>query len=281
MSKGFRLLVTVSVVLVVVGVLAAIVVGSGMLRALPAMLGQRPASTPGLSIAQPSVPAFAAPSPNTGVDVSFPQCQTALPEDGVSFAIVGLTGGRPAKDQPCLAEQWQWAQSLQAAAVYVNTEFIAGRSESAEPAALGRADAFDGLNRIASMGLPEALPVWLDVETENTWSGSQVQHVAYLSAMLATFAEAGHPVGIYSTPTLWRRITGGVEMDVPTWVAIGRNERSAAERTCSGRGLAGSPPAMVQWVELLPDGRLLDHDLICPSTPATGLLLPMRQLSVG
>ncbi len=272
-----RLLVTVAVVVAVVGVLAAIVLGSGMLRSLPAMLGQRGAHAAGVTVVQPSAVPVAVPDPNSGVDVSFPQCQVELPSEGVGFAIVGLTGGRPAKDQPCLSEQWAWAQGLNAAAVYVNTEFIAGTPDAGDPAALGRADAFDGLNRIAAAGMPEALPVWLDVETENTWSGTQAQHVAYLNAMLMTFAEAGHPVGVYSTPTLWRRITGGVELDVPTWVAIGRNERSAAERTCSGRGLAGTAPHLVQWVEMLPDGRLLDHNLICPGTAATGLLLAPGQ----
>jgi len=272
-----RLLVTVAVVVAVVGVLAAIVLGSGMLRSLPAMLGQRGAHAAGVTVVQPSAVPVAVPDPNSGVDVSFPQCQVELPSEGVGFAIVGLTGGRPAKDQPCLSEQWAWAQGLNAAAVYVNTEFIAGTPDAGDPAALGRADAFDGLNRIAAAGMPEALPVWLDVETENTWSGTQAQHVAYLNAMLMTFAEAGHPVGVYSTPTLWRRITGGVELDVPTWVAIGRNERSAAERTCSGRGLAGTAPHLVQWVEMLPDGRLLGHDLICPGTAATGLLLAPGQ----
>ena len=147
-----RLLVTVAVVVAVVGVLAAIVLGSGMLRSLPAMLGQRGAHAAGVTVVQPSAVPVAVPDPNSGVDVSFPQCQVELPSEGVGFAIVGLTGGRPAKDQPCLSEQWAWAQGLNAAAVYVNTEFIAGTPDAGDPAALGRADAFDGLNRIAAAG---------------------------------------------------------------------------------------------------------------------------------
>ncbi len=46
--------------------------------------------------------------PRTGVDVSWPQCGEALPT-GVSYAILGVTGGTAATTNTCLADQLSWA----------------------------------------------------------------------------------------------------------------------------------------------------------------------------
>jgi hypothetical protein len=53
--------------------------------------------------------ALAAPSP-VGYDLSYPQCETALPPS-VSFAILGVNGGLANNPNPCLAQQLTWASA--------------------------------------------------------------------------------------------------------------------------------------------------------------------------
>src|SRR5205085_1400646 len=40
-----------------------------------------------------------------GVDVSWPQCNGGIPTLAPGFAVVGVNGGRPFSDNPCLGEQ--------------------------------------------------------------------------------------------------------------------------------------------------------------------------------
>jgi len=53
--------------------------------------------------------ALATPSP-VGYDVSYPQCETALPPSA-SFAILGVNGGLANNPNPCLAQQLTWASA--------------------------------------------------------------------------------------------------------------------------------------------------------------------------
>lgn len=61
-----------------------------------------------LSMAQPAWAEPPDPSVRTGLDVSWPQCDTGLPP-GLSYAIVGVNGGTAATTNPCLGEQLSWA----------------------------------------------------------------------------------------------------------------------------------------------------------------------------
>lgn len=268
MASGTRVGAS-TLVLVVLAVAALALVGSGLVSALPMMVaGGTSART--MVVTQPAAAPFAGPSSNEGYDVSFPQCGTYLPEPTDGFAIVGVHGGRPSKDQPCLPEQAWWAQQFDGFAVYVNTEF----DGVSDPVAAGVALADDAVARMDRQYLPSTTPVWLDVETDNLWRGTREQHVALLEAAAGRFAELGHPVGVYSAPRLWRTITGGVDPGMPIWLAIGPDDRQSAERACQTSGFGGRRPAMVQWVATRDDGTLLDHNLLCPEVDATGLLQP-------
>jgi hypothetical protein len=61
--------------------------------------------------------------PDTGRDISFPQCGEPFPLVRVSrFGIVGVNGGKAFSANPCLAEQLRWAKRLvEAPAFYANT----------------------------------------------------------------------------------------------------------------------------------------------------------------
>ncbi|MCZ2804371.1 hypothetical protein O2W18_04585 [Modestobacter sp. VKM Ac-2983] len=72
-----------------------------------------------------------APSPTgqspVGYDVSHPQCGQTLPDDA-AFAVIGVNGGIATTENPCLADQWEWANDSSGAVpaqpraqLYVNT----------------------------------------------------------------------------------------------------------------------------------------------------------------
>jgi hypothetical protein len=253
----------------IVAVLAVVLIGGGLVSALPSLVEGGTASR-AMVVAQPNPVVFPGPQTNAGYDVSFPQCQTYLPSPTDGFAIIGVHGGRPGKDQPCFPEQAWWAQQFDGFAVYVNTEY----DGVSDPVSVGQLTAEDAIARMERQYLPVGTPVWLDVETDNYWRGSRDQHVLLLESAANRFAERGYPVGVYSAPRLWRTITGGVDPGTPIWLAIGKNTRAKAEQACQTSGFGGRRPSMVQWVAPLEDGTLLDHNLICPGIDPTGLLHP-------
>ncbi|WP_052090622.1 glycoside hydrolase family 25 domain-containing protein [Modestobacter caceresii] len=62
-----------------------------------------------------------------GYDVSYPQCDRTLPDDA-AFAVIGVNGGIATTENPCLADQWEWANDSSGAEpaqpraqLYVNT----------------------------------------------------------------------------------------------------------------------------------------------------------------
>ncbi len=254
----------------VVLVAVAILLGVGFTSALPELVGGQSAAR-NLVVTQPTVVPYAGPRSNEGYDVSFPQCGSALPDTPGGFAIVGINGGRPFKDQECFPEQIWWAQQQNGFAIYANTEF----DGVSDPVETGRLMAEDVVSRMSSQYLPAGTPVWLDVEIDNMWRGTTSQHRDLIEAMANRLTELGHPVGAYSAPKLWREITGGVDPGMPTWLAIGPNTREAAQRACDRPGFGGREPAMVQWIEIGPLGEEIDHNLICPGVDPSGLLMPV------
>ena len=57
-------------------------------------------------------------------------------------------------------------------AVYINME----DDGTGDPVLAGRAIAEDAMERIQSVWLPKQTPVWLDIETDNSWRGSTERH---------------------------------------------------------------------------------------------------------
>lgn len=251
----------------VAAVIMVVLLATGFAQSLPSLVGGE-APTRNLEITQATAAQFTGPEVNNGFDVSFPQCDSPLPENEDGFAIVGITGGRPFKVQPCADEQLWWARNQSGFAVYMNTEY----DGLADPELAGQAMADDAIERMQAAYLPAQTPVWLDVETENMWRGTQEQHRQLIEAIANRLTSQGYPVGIYSAPKLWREITGGVDPGVPIWLAIGKDDRASAERKCGRTGFGGRAPAMVQWVETGPHGEVIDHNLICEQTQTAGLL---------
>lgn len=180
-----------------------------------------------------------------GADVSFPQCGTALPT-GQDFGIVGVNGGKPTTENPCLATQLAWAAGSSGGTsqprqqVYVNTanpgavrhlttywptsgttqrgHGCDGTNSTACAYQYGWNRAAEDVAWVRAVTPPEALVWWLDAEidesgrTGNTWdrtAGGTVRNTAVLEGMTDYFGSVGITrVGIYSTPRQWKVITG-------------------------------------------------------------------------
>ncbi len=193
-------------------------------------------------------PASAAPT-SVGYDVSYPQCDTALPA-WHAFVVVGVNGGLSTRTNPCLAEQLRWAARSNGSVttqpkvqLYLNTAnpgelraqvttwptagstpygSCAGDNDMACSWQYGYERA---RNSVVSFFVPAARTAqvdsvvsrytwWLDVETVNTWQSGSTEALARnratLEGMTAYLLAEGARVGLYSTSYQWAQIVGTV-----------------------------------------------------------------------
>ena len=208
----------------VLGLLAAVVLAAALHAALggdhPEDASPAPSAAPEpllpgapVLVTQPRPPAATVPA--LGFDVSHPQCGSALPAGG-GYGIVGIARGRVLTANPCLKTQLAWANDKPGHAVYVNT----GYSGTGDPVAYGRAAVDHAISAEHAVGHGTSV-WWLDVETINTWAGTQQENATVLDAMAARLQGLGVRVGIYSTPAMWEEIAGAWEPGLPIWYATG------------------------------------------------------------
>lgn len=210
------------------------------------------------------LPTFSGSLDDSGYDVSFPQCQSVLSNKSVGFVIIGLNHGKPLTANPCFNDQWRWARQHAAAAVYINV------SDPGQLTATSRGNqiADDTISKLTNAGVANDVPVWLDVETHNSWSDTD-RAVTMLNTVIKELHSHGHPVGIYSTPVEWFTITMDANVTVPTWVAIGKYSSisagvAGAKNTCSSSSFGGRSPGIVQFVAKS-DGVWRDRNIMCTS----------------
>lgn len=226
---------------------------------------------PVITATQPPVLTFATTLDNSGYDISYPQCKGPLPNKFVGFAIIGLNGGKPFSENSCFAKQWQWALTHDAVAVYINTADPGKES----PVRYGKRIAGDTLERLRKYEIEPGTPIWLDVETYNTWT-SPDRSVQVLTELAIDLTAAGYPVGIYAPPAHWFEITGNANIALPTWLALGPYSEISkgvadSKAACLRGSFGGKTPDMVQFVATV-DGVALDRNIIC-GDPA-GLVAP-------
>jgi hypothetical protein len=169
-----------------------------------------------------------------GNDISWPQCGDPVPAPGYGFGIVGVTHGRPFTRNDCLAQQWQWATSgSSAGSVYVNLASPVFGDPAALHGPAGDCGPIDlpcqtynhSANSVgAALAYAREVGVdapmwWLDVEILNRWSASDDLNALTVKAAAETLQKAGIRAGVYSTPYMWRLITGGARNGLPAWVA--------------------------------------------------------------
>lgn len=207
---------------------------------------------------------------SVGHDISYPQCGRALPGTS-SFAIVGVANGKPYTGNPCLASEYAWANSTPGGAgFYMNTanpgpsttslNWYAQRSPD-PTCAPGRESACAynfGYNAAAAAmtyaqaqtGRSTNTMWWLDVETENSWSRTDLgaNFASIRGSIDYLQRQPGVTVGVYSIRQMWNRIAGGAALGLPNWVAGARNLADARARCSPNFSATGGPVVLTQFV---------------------------------
>ena len=234
-------------------------------------------------------------SSTTGIDISYPQCGKRLPGDQ-AFVIVGVNNGLANTSNPCFTDQLAWAQanvnkvvtSQPKVALYVNTAnpghaatvwpssnvyegaFVnnpygtcTGEEDAACAYMYGWARAHEDAT-IRNVPSPASQKWWLDVETTNSWSTTDLRaNAASLQGMKDYFTNLGASVGVYSTNYQWNQIVGTLAADstlhgVESWMAGALSLRGATQN-CSNPGF--TPTSKVTMAQYVSKG--LDYNYSC------------------
>jgi len=150
---------------------------------------------------------------STGYDISYPQCSAAFPKSP-AFGIIGVNGGLAYATNPCLASEYAWAQTSTSAgqphvSFYLNTgnpgpvasthwpppgtttpQACDGSWSQACAYDYGWSAAQDSFSKAAAASGSSAArtaPWWLDVETANSWSNTDLATKEMLMTALGQF----------------------------------------------------------------------------------------------
>ena len=211
------------------------------------------------------------PHGGTGFDISFPQCERGFPESPQSFAVLGVTHGHAFTYNPCLHDEFVWAQQAGGVApsLYMNLNYAVGWSApkgwNGPKGDCARADegcraynygynaAQDAYNYAARQASGASM-WWIDIESLNTWSDDTNLNDVTIQAAIDFLVGQGATVGVYSTPVQWSDIAGrdfapalpnGAPL--PNWTGTQAIPQTAA-RYCAPRyGFGGGRIWLVQY----------------------------------
>jgi hypothetical protein len=221
------------------------------------------------------------PAGTSGIDISYPACADELPAAPMSFAIIGVNGGRPFYQNPCLIKEFAWAQRAAVApSFFMNLSSpvgsIAFKANSGPRGTCAQNDDFCrsynfGYNA-ARLALADAQSQetaasmwWLDVETENTWSDNLPANAQVVQGAIDYLKSQSKTVGIYSTPKQWGEIAGAFSPGLPNWTAGAPDSQTAPEYCSPAHAFGGGTVWLVQYE--LTD---FDADFACGAAPVAG-----------
>lgn len=216
-----------------------------------------------------------------GYDYSYVQCGATAPR--AAFAVVGVNAGYPfTYYNTCLAAEFSDAQKTGVPALYVNSGYdptytavdgrhttqscadqaaaIFGSSAQQAAWAVGCSEAERDVAYAASQSAGPAVMWWIDVETSNSWSTTDLSLNRFsIQGLIDRLrADTSSPIGVYSTPAQWQAVTGGFHPAADAdWLAIGQGTAKRAARSCGTAGFSGSPIWLVQYVSSF------DRDYAC------------------
>jgi len=220
-------------------------------------------------------------SGSSGYDFSYVQCGAAAP--AASFGIVGVNAGYPfTYYNTCLAAEYAAAARTGNAAVYINTGYdptytaidgrhttqacanasltVAGTQPQQAAWAVGCSEAERDAAYASAQSATAPTAWWLDVETANSWSSSDLTLNDYtIQGIVAKLRQVTTaPVGVYSTAFQWGTIAGGYQPAVDAnWLATGQRTLKRAKQSCGSVGFTGVRVWLVQYVATY------DHDFVC------------------
>lgn len=119
------------------------------------------------------------------------------------------------------------------------------------PGGAGCSEASRSIAYATSQGVTNPSSWWLDVETANSWSSTDLSLNQYaLQGVIDTLLrQSPAAVGIYSTGYQWNVITGSLPISgvVADWVATGAGTAKRARAYCAG-GFTGAKVWFVQYI---------------------------------
>ena len=224
-----------------------------------------------------------------GGDVSWPQCPKGMgipqkqglgmpmPLPEAEYVVLGLTNGPGFTPNPCLADQVAWAKandvlvSVYAVSSYPDAATLAKYSSdgpydgSTQLGALRNVGYQQARYNIGTMGQVGLLSpiIWIDVEPVPVfeWSDNLRRNAAVIEGVARGYVDAGFRIGVYSTPSLYERVVGTLDLGgIPEWRAAGNTSRAEARSRCGADwSIQGGPAVMGQWVE-----QSRDQNITCP-----------------
>ena len=207
-------------------------------------------------------------SGTTGFDVSYPQCDKALPTAPHSFIIVGINGGRAFIYNTCFDSLYDWAArtSTQSPSIYMNINYVVGSTaDNGLDGPAGHCLAQDetckaynyghnaGKDAYERAGSRTAKVWWIDLELSNTWSTSDAMNAQVIQGAIDFFQNRGVMVGIYSSRDHWNQIVGNFEPKhsnqalLPLWIFLADNRAEAPLFCSSAYAFGGGTPWLVQY----------------------------------
>jgi hypothetical protein len=173
-----------------------------------------------------------------GYDISYPQCNsngtpsTSLPAG--SFGIVGVNHGRPftTYSSNCFSALYTHAAASGTPSLYINLAYSGAYRRninpsdcSAGPSMAWEIGCSEADSSFIAAGTRAVTMWWLDVETANSWSSSDVTlNQNTIQGAIDFLMGKGFQVGVYSTVGAWQTITGRTTVYTPNhtvaaWVA--------------------------------------------------------------
>jgi hypothetical protein len=215
--------------------------------------------------------ALAYPAHQTGVDISWPNCDLknfSLSHD--SFGIVGVNDGLGLTSNKCLGEEA--AQFRSNLSLYVNTGYP-GRNYALpfmsspksctvnDNACLAYNFGYNAGKYAVNYAYKQGVVAknwWLDVETVNSWSNNPTYNIASLSGEVQAIKNlaGASQVGFYSTQLQWSIITNNWQNGDVNWLASNSNYRDVAVAACN-LNFSSHMTKLVQYIAKL------DTDYTC------------------
>ncbi|MGH9078551.1 MAG: hypothetical protein ACRDYE_00445 [Acidimicrobiales bacterium] len=197
------------------------------------------------------------PSGSFGYDLSNFQCG-GLPPAPHTIGVVEVVGYSKGRVNPCLTAEAAWAAgglNLYAFLTFGLDPTSGDPScltmESPPACNFGFDTAMDAFQKAAAAGVNTAVPWWLDVESDPSWSGDLAANKSLVQGAIdGLHFEGLNSVGIYASPGVWNGIVGNYAPAVPYWAAswgVDPANTCANVRSMFAGPLPAGPVQMVQY----------------------------------
>lgn len=206
------------------------------------------------------------------IDISWPNC-ASLPATSYRSAIIGVNGGLDFTYNPCLGREALAAEEISIYANTGNPGFPRIRKLGNGPLKCSTKHdltcyAFNYGYHAAQYSIMQAdlaavhSPVWwLDVESVNSWTNSEVANREDIQGMIAALRQVVFlkpTIGIYTATNQWLALVGKWNIKYPLWLGTGSTSKLSASQDCSSQSITKGALLLTQYTK-----QSLDFDYSC------------------